>query len=132
MKQKWAIVSGNYILMKPPALLFNGLLLKVILVEPSSGHLPSSNLYPTYRAPYLVLLACSDENVRFYECLRITESNESICYKWKMWRMISNTTDSNIEMDGEDFFIRRQAILYFLILLVSFSWEVNQKYCFCH
>ncbi|KAK6110658.1 RAVE protein 1 C terminal family protein [Brugia pahangi] len=73
----------------------------VILVEPSSGHLPSSNLYPTYRAPYLVLLACSDENVRFYECLRITESNESICYKWKMWRMISNTADSNIEMDGQ-------------------------------
>ncbi|EJW88048.1 hypothetical protein WUBG_01037 [Wuchereria bancrofti] len=73
----------------------------VILVEPSSGHLPSSNLYPTYRAPYLVLLACSDENVRFYECLRITESNESICYKWKMWRMISNAVDSNIEMDGQ-------------------------------
>ncbi|CAG9539942.1 unnamed protein product [Cercopithifilaria johnstoni] len=73
----------------------------VILVEPSAGHLPSSNLYPTYRAPYLVLLACSDENIRFYECLRIIESGGSISYKWKTWGMISNTMDSNIEMDGQ-------------------------------
>uniref|UniRef100_A0A0R3RIQ7 Rav1p_C domain-containing protein n=1 Tax=Elaeophora elaphi TaxID=1147741 RepID=A0A0R3RIQ7_9BILA len=73
----------------------------VILVEPSAGHPPSSNLYPTYRAPYLVLLACSDENVRFYECLRITESDGSISYKWKTWGMISNTMNSDIEMDGQ-------------------------------
>ncbi|KAM3726028.1 DmX-like protein [Dirofilaria immitis] len=73
----------------------------VISVEPSAGHLPSSNLYPTYRAPYLVLLACSDENVRFYECLRTTENNGLISFKWKMWKMISNTMNSNIEMDGQ-------------------------------
>ncbi|EJD75711.1 hypothetical protein LOAG_17206 [Loa loa] len=72
----------------------------VILVEPSAGHLPSSNLYPTYRAPYLVLLACSDENIRFYECLKIIESDGSTRYKWKTWGMISSTMDSNIEMDG--------------------------------
>lgn len=91
--------------MKRSALLIcNGTLLKVILVEPSAGHLPSSNFYPAYRAPYLFLLACSDENVRFYECLRITESDGSISYKWKTWGMISNTMDSNIEMDGKDCF----------------------------
>ncbi|VDK86479.1 unnamed protein product [Onchocerca ochengi] len=73
----------------------------VISVEPSAGHLPSSNLYPTYRAPYLVLLACSDENVRFYECMRTTESDGLISYKWKTWEMISNTMNSNVEMDGQ-------------------------------
>ncbi|KAL3982356.1 RAVE protein 1 C terminal family protein [Acanthocheilonema viteae] len=73
----------------------------VVLVEPAAGHLPSSNLYPTCRAPYHVLLACSDENVRFYECIRIIESGGSISYKWKTWGMISSTMDSNIEMDGQ-------------------------------
>uniref|UniRef100_A0A915PHM0 RAVE complex protein Rav1 C-terminal domain-containing protein n=1 Tax=Setaria digitata TaxID=48799 RepID=A0A915PHM0_9BILA len=73
----------------------------VVSVEPSAGHLPSSNLHPTCRAPYLILLACSDEYVRFYECLRTIESNGLIKYKWKTWGMISNTMDSNIEMDGQ-------------------------------
>lgn len=90
-------------IMRPSALLIcNENLFKVVMVEPAAGHLSSSHLYPTCRAPYLVLLACSDENVRFYECLRIIKSDGSISYKWKTWGMISNTMNSNIEMDGKD------------------------------
>ncbi|VDN05634.1 unnamed protein product [Thelazia callipaeda] len=73
----------------------------VISVEPSAGHLPSLNLYHSCKAPYHVMLACSDDNIRFYECVRNIASNGSVTYIWKMWGMISNNMDSCIEMDGQ-------------------------------
>ncbi|VDO29703.1 unnamed protein product [Onchocerca flexuosa] len=53
------------------------------------------------RAPYHVLLACSDENVRFYECLKTTGRDGLVSYKWKTWEMISNSMNSSVEMDGQ-------------------------------
>ncbi|VDK55621.1 unnamed protein product [Gongylonema pulchrum] len=73
----------------------------VISAEPSVGHLPSSNLYLTCKAPYLLLLACSDEHVRFFECVQSASDDGKMRYDWKLWGMVGDSAKSSIEMDGE-------------------------------
>ncbi|VDK43174.1 unnamed protein product [Anisakis simplex] len=75
----------------------------------SAGHLPSANLYPACKAPYLLLSSCSDERIRFWKCTQQkkkcvngTQKWKTV-YSWHIWRMISDTLESDLEMDGEIF-----------------------------
>uniref|UniRef100_A0A914UQD9 Uncharacterized protein n=1 Tax=Plectus sambesii TaxID=2011161 RepID=A0A914UQD9_9BILA len=70
----------------------------VVLLEasPAAGHLSSSSLYPACRAPYVLMTACSDDHVRFWRCCK----DDMGVYSFREWRMISDTIDSAIEMDG--------------------------------
>ncbi|MFH4976062.1 hypothetical protein AB6A40_002771 [Gnathostoma spinigerum] len=71
---------------------------QVISAIATAGHLSSSNLYPTCKAPYVILTACSDERVRFWRCSRY-DTNRTYC--WKRWKMINDALDSDLEMDGQ-------------------------------
>ncbi|KAK0411859.1 hypothetical protein QR680_005883 [Steinernema hermaphroditum] len=63
----------------------------------TAGHLASSSLYPACQAPYVIMVACSDENIRFYKCIRKDGGDK---YTWEEWRMISDDIPSALEMDG--------------------------------
>lgn len=76
-------------------------LLQIVAVEPAAGSLSSSNLYPACRTPYLVVLACDDERVRFYECVRHFSTEGISTYVWRKWGMIGDPAESDIEMDGK-------------------------------
>uniref|UniRef100_A0A915EAK0 Uncharacterized protein n=1 Tax=Ditylenchus dipsaci TaxID=166011 RepID=A0A915EAK0_9BILA len=70
----------------------------------SAGHLPSSSLQDL-PAPYTLLLACSDDQIRFMRCVKRqveTDNCEAIShsYKWEKLKMINNE-DSSLEMDGQ-------------------------------
>lgn len=70
---------------------------------PAAGHLSSSSLYPACRAPFLLTTACSDDRVRFWY-VRV-ETDEGVegetRYKWAEWRTVSESQDSQLEMDGK-------------------------------
>ncbi|TKR87267.1 hypothetical protein L596_011689 [Steinernema carpocapsae] len=65
----------------------------------TAGHLPSSSLYPACQAPYVIMVACSDEHIRFYKCVK-KDAGETCTYAWEEWRMISDDIPSALEMDG--------------------------------
>lgn len=69
----------------------------------TAGHLPSSNLYPACRAPYVLLTACSDERVRFWNCVRVQQPSGTYSYSWEKWRMIGDLMDSDLELEGRTF-----------------------------
>ncbi|KAI6176952.1 hypothetical protein M3Y97_00854600 [Aphelenchoides bicaudatus] len=66
-------------------------------VTVSAGHLPSSSVYPACRTPYLLLLSCSDNTIRFLRCVR--DPNKS--YNWEMWRMIGDSADPSLDISGK-------------------------------
>ncbi|VDM49328.1 unnamed protein product [Toxocara canis] len=75
----------------------------MLSIVPAAGHLPSSNLYPACRAPYVLLSSCSDEHIRFWKCVRRETPHGTVCYLWQKWGMISDIVDSDLEMDGQIF-----------------------------
>lgn len=66
----------------------------------AAGHLPSASLYPACRAPYLLVISCTDDHVRFLRCCS-KDINGGLNYEWTFWKMISNDINSDLEMDGE-------------------------------
>ncbi|CAD5215760.1 unnamed protein product [Bursaphelenchus okinawaensis] len=66
-----------------------------------AGHLPSSSVYPACRTPYLILLSCSDNKVRFLRCTQNKGSENSINHRWEAWGMINGATDSSLSIHGD-------------------------------
>uniref|UniRef100_A0A914ZRW3 RAVE complex protein Rav1 C-terminal domain-containing protein n=1 Tax=Parascaris univalens TaxID=6257 RepID=A0A914ZRW3_PARUN len=75
----------------------------MLSVVPAAGHLPSSGLYPACKAPYVLLSSCSDEHIRFWKCIKADAPDGSVFYSWHKWGMVSDSADSDLEMDGEIF-----------------------------
>uniref|UniRef100_A0A7E4VLC2 WD_REPEATS_REGION domain-containing protein n=1 Tax=Panagrellus redivivus TaxID=6233 RepID=A0A7E4VLC2_PANRE len=67
----------------------------------AAGHLPSAGLYPACRAPYLLLLSCSDDHIRFLRCATRSNPDGTYEHEWNQWKMISDDIDSELELDGE-------------------------------
>ncbi|KAI1722626.1 dmX-like protein 1 [Ditylenchus destructor] len=82
----------------------------------SAGHLPSASLYPACRAPYTLLLVCSDDQIRFLRC--VIDPSNSKMYKWEKWKMINEDIDSSLEMDG------RNNLCQGYLIQLKFSGEV--------
>lgn len=49
---------------------------QVLCVNVAAGHLSSASIYPACFAPYLLVTACSDGDVRFWKC-DVTEASQS-------------------------------------------------------
>uniref|UniRef100_A0A9J2PHZ4 RAVE complex protein Rav1 C-terminal domain-containing protein n=1 Tax=Ascaris lumbricoides TaxID=6252 RepID=A0A9J2PHZ4_ASCLU len=75
----------------------------MLSVVPAAGHLPSSSLYPACKAPYVLLSSCSDEHIRFWKCAKADAPDGSVFYSWHKWGMVSDSVDSDLEMDGQIF-----------------------------
>ncbi|XP_003382238.1 conserved hypothetical protein [Trichinella spiralis] len=89
---------------------------KVVDCSPSVGHLSSASLYPSCRAPYLLVTACSDRKFRFWKCNVDDDNNinnknqnqntpvamtKSLRYTWIEWKMAnSKGGPSEIETEG--------------------------------
>ncbi|KRZ61540.1 DmX-like protein 1 [Trichinella nativa] len=84
---------------------------KVVDCSPSVGHLSSASLYPSCRAPYLLVTACSDRKFRFWKCNVDDDNNKnqntpvamskSLRYTWQEWKMAnSKGGPSEIETEG--------------------------------
>ncbi|OQR78759.1 dmX protein 2 [Tropilaelaps mercedesae] len=73
---------------------------EIVHAEPAAGHLSSSNIYPACLAPYLITTACSDGKTRFWKCSQDEKNSEINGFQWVEWRMVLNTTESAIDVDG--------------------------------
>lgn len=66
----------------------------VVHAAPAAGHLSSSSIYPACFAPYIIVTACSDSNVRFWKCnvskKKSPGSGHKFKYEWCEWEMVSN------------------------------------------
>jgi hypothetical protein len=64
----------------------------VVHAAPAAGHLSSSSIYPACFAPYIIVTACSDSNVRFWKCnvsKKKPEGNgHKFKYEWCEWEMV--------------------------------------------
>lgn len=76
----------------------------VVHAAPAAGHLSSSSIYPACFAPYIIVTACSDSNVRFWKC-KVTKkpgSNASkFKYEWCEWEMVRKDQESSIDLNGQ-------------------------------
>lgn len=77
----------------------------VIHAAPAAGHLSSSSIYPACFAPYIIVTACSDSNVRFWRC-QVTKKNGTnnaakFKYEWCEWDMIRKDQSSSIDVNGQ-------------------------------
>jgi hypothetical protein len=79
----------------------------------SAGHLPSSSVYPACRTPYLLLVSCSDNTIRFLRCVRDQNALPTEGYNWESWRMIGDGVDPSLDIAGKPILI----CLYFLLSL---------------
>ncbi|XP_066499855.1 dmX-like protein 1 isoform X2 [Hoplias malabaricus] len=62
---------------------------EVLRVTPAAGHLSSSSLQPTGRAPYLLATSSSDGTVRFWSCSTASDNDESTpTYIWEEWPLL--------------------------------------------
>ncbi|XP_069480909.1 dmX-like protein 2 isoform X2 [Ambystoma mexicanum] len=73
---------------------------EIIRATPSAGHLSSSSIYPVCLAPYLVVIACSDNRVRFWKCCVTKDPHAEIegennTYDWKEWSLMNDDGDEN-------------------------------------
>uniref|UniRef100_A0AAY4EI42 RAVE complex protein Rav1 C-terminal domain-containing protein n=1 Tax=Denticeps clupeoides TaxID=299321 RepID=A0AAY4EI42_9TELE len=73
---------------------------EVIRATPSAGHLSSSSIYPVCLAPYLIVMACSDGQVRFWRCrvdvdLDAADPEEGRSYHWEPWCLLNEEEDDN-------------------------------------
>ncbi|KAF7695264.1 dmX-like protein 1 isoform X1 [Silurus meridionalis] len=59
---------------------------EVLSATPAAGHLSSSSLQPTGRAPYLLATTCTDGTVRFWSC-RVSDNDTSL-YIWEEWPLL--------------------------------------------
>ncbi|XP_022699027.1 dmX-like protein 2 isoform X2 [Varroa jacobsoni] len=73
---------------------------EIVHAEPAAGHLSSSNIYPACLSPYLICTACSDGKTRFWRCAQDEKNDGSKSFQWTEWRMVLNTTESAIDVDG--------------------------------
>lgn len=55
---------------------------EVVHAAPAAGHLSSSSIYPACFAPYIVVTACSDSTVRFWNCK--VHKLTYICFKFRL------------------------------------------------
>ncbi|KAG5673298.1 hypothetical protein PVAND_003358 [Polypedilum vanderplanki] len=77
----------------------------VVHAAPAAGHLSSSSIYPACFAPYIIVTACSDSNVRFWKC-QVTKKSGSnnvskFKYEWCEWEMIRKDQESSIDVNGQ-------------------------------
>lgn len=77
----------------------------VVHAAPAAGHLSSSSIYPACFAPYIIVTACSDSNVRFWKCKVTKKSNSTNAskfkYEWREWEMIRKDQESSIDVNGQ-------------------------------
>lgn len=77
----------------------------VVHAEPAAGHLSSSSIYPACFAPYIIVTACSDSNVRFWKCQVSKKSGSTNASKWKYqwceWEMVRKDQTSSIDVNGQ-------------------------------
>uniref|UniRef100_A0A8B9HDR3 Dmx-like 2 n=1 Tax=Astyanax mexicanus TaxID=7994 RepID=A0A8B9HDR3_ASTMX len=68
--------------------------------RPFLSHLSSSSIYPVCLAPYLLVMTCSDNRVRFWRCAVETDTSapdpeESRTYCWEPWCLLNEEEDNN-------------------------------------
>lgn len=75
----------------------------VVHAAPAAGHLSSSSIYPACFAPYIIVTACSDSQVRFWKCKvsKKTENPTKFKYEWREWDMIRKDQESSIDINGQ-------------------------------
>lgn len=78
----------------------------VVHAEPAAGHLSSSSIYPACFAPYIIVTACSDSQVRFWRCQVTKKSSASsnpakFKYEWCEWDMVRKDQTSSIDVNGQ-------------------------------
>ncbi|CAJ0582912.1 unnamed protein product, partial [Mesorhabditis spiculigera] len=73
---------------------------RIIAAVPAAGHLSSSSLYPACKAPYVLMTACDDDMIRFWKCTQPDPTKGIHEFRWKEWRMISDSSPSLLEIDG--------------------------------
>ncbi|XP_060787870.1 dmX-like protein 1 isoform X2 [Neoarius graeffei] len=63
---------------------------EVISATPAAGHLSSSSLQPTGRAPYLLATSCTDGTVRFWSCRVVSDDDKTLdtSYVWEEWPLL--------------------------------------------
>ncbi|XP_027023135.2 dmX-like protein 1 isoform X2 [Tachysurus fulvidraco] len=71
---------------------------EVISATPAAGHLSSSSLQPTGRAPYLLATSCTDGIVRFWSCRVVSDDDDDddddddktlhTSYIWEEWPLL--------------------------------------------
>ena len=67
---------------------------------PAAGHLSSSSIYPACLAPYLLVTACSDNTVRFWAAVDISDNKGGDKFGWEEWQMESESGSSSIVIPG--------------------------------
>lgn len=74
----------------------------VVHAAPAAGHLSSSSIYPACFAPYIIVTACSDSNVRFWKCnaTKKKQGNKTE-YEWCEWEMVRKDQESSIDVHGQ-------------------------------
>lgn len=76
----------------------------VVHATPAAGHLSSSSIYPACFAPYIIVTACSDSQVRFWKC-KVTNKKKGnsvkLHYEWCEWEMIRKDLESSIDINGQ-------------------------------
>jgi hypothetical protein len=76
----------------------------VIHAAPATGHLSSSSIYPACFAPYIIVTACSDSQVRFWRCnvnKNGTSNAAKFNYEWAEWQMVRKDQESSIDLNGQ-------------------------------
>lgn len=75
----------------------------VVHASPAAGHLSSSSIYPACFAPYIIVTACSDSQIRFWKCkvAKKPGSSTKFTYEWREWDMIRKDQESSIDINGQ-------------------------------
>lgn len=76
----------------------------VVHATPAAGHLSSSSIYPACFAPYIIVTACSDSQIRFWKCKVSNKkkgSSSKLIYEWCEWDMIRKDLESSIDINGQ-------------------------------
>ncbi|XP_069696328.1 dmX-like protein 2 isoform X4 [Periplaneta americana] len=74
---------------------------EVVHASPAAGHLSSASIYPACFAPYIIVTACSDSTVRFWNCKVTKSSEKKRSYEWCEWEMIRKDPESAIDISGQ-------------------------------
>ncbi|KAL7295893.1 hypothetical protein TKK_0010937 [Trichogramma kaykai] len=81
---------------------------ELVHAAPAAGHLSSSSIYPACFAPYIIVTACSDSTVRFWNC-KVTKrevqegdpNQHPLDYEWCEWEMFRKDKESTIDISGQ-------------------------------
>ncbi|XP_046400831.1 dmX-like protein 2 isoform X2 [Ischnura elegans] len=76
---------------------------EVVHAAPAAGHLSSASIYPACYAPYIIVTACSDSTVKFWNCKvsKLDAVKRSRTYEWTEWEMTSKNHESAIDIPGQ-------------------------------